>query len=561
MQKSKINRNSVAVKLSGAFFVLIALLIAVGYLALSRTQQVNEDMSALVSRQWSKVQLARKALAYSSVNNRITLQVFLMNDKSEIDALLSERIQNTEKISELVREIKRKADSQEERDLIEKVDKTRVLYVESYKRALKLQFEEGKHAEARNVMATVTAPLLIRYHAAWNSFVQFQSDQMDLAAQRAEERYQTARKAMWAILALAVIFAISIMVFVTKKITSEMSERFRAEDALLQSHDDLELRIQRRTAELSLANEAMKTEIIERQKADDARIKAQAERETAEALLRESQKMEALGQITAGIAHEINTPIQYVGDNARFVQESFETFQEVYSLVTDVAQAAKENKVTPELLDKFVKAKESRDLDYLFEEVPVAVSQALEGVERISQLVLAMKAFSHPGDKEKMSTDLNKAIENTTTMARNEWKYVANLKLDLDPNLPPTPCFRGEFNQAILNLVVNAAHAIGEIKSDEMGIISVSTRMLNRFVEIRVSDTGTGIPENIRSRIFEPFFTTKEVGKGTGQGLALVYSCVVQRHGGSITFESEVGKGTTFIIRLPLSAADNENYV
>jgi signal transduction histidine kinase len=167
-----------------------------------------------------------------------------------------------------------------------------------------------------------------------------------------------------------------------------------------------------------------------------------------------------------------------------------------------------------------------------------------------------MKEFSHPGGKDKAPADLNRAIESTITVANNEWKYVADVKLELAPDLPPVPCFVGEFNQCILNLVVNAAHAIGDVVKQQpgtKGLITVQTRSLGDYVEVRVADTGPGIPEALRSKIFEPFFTTKDVGKGTGQGLSIVYGSIVRRHGGTVTFETETGRGTTFIIQLPLN--------
>ncbi len=202
------------------------------------------------------------------------------------------------------------------------------------------------------------------------------------------------------------------------------------------------------------------------------------------------------------------------------------------------------------------KLKEETDFNYLQEEIPKAIKQTLEGVERVAKIVRAMKEFSHPGPKEKTPTNLNRAIENTVTVARNEWKYVAEITLDLDPDLPLVPCLPQEFNQVILNLIVNAAHAIGDVVGhggQEKGTISVSTRRKGDKVEIKVADTGTGIAPEIRSKIFDPFFTTKEVGKGTGQGLAIARSIIVDKHGGTITFETEVSKGTTFTICLPLA--------
>ncbi len=166
-----------------------------------------------------------------------------------------------------------------------------------------------------------------------------------------------------------------------------------------------------------------------------------------------------------------------------------------------------------------------------------------------------MREFSHPGPLEKTALDLNHAIQSTILVSRNEWKYVADLKVDLDPDLPPVQCVPGEFNQVILNLIVNAAHAIADVvsgKPDGKGTITVSTRQDGDYAEIRVSDTGTGIPEAARPSIFNLFFTTKPVGKGTGQGLSLAHNVVVQKHGGTITFDTEVGVGTTFKIRLPI---------
>lgn len=327
-----------------------------------------------------------------------------------------------------------------------------------------------------------------------------------------------------------------------------------AEEALREARDELELRVEQRTAVLAQANEIMRREIAERQKAEEARRNAQAEYAAIEIQLRQSQKLEAIGQLASGIAHEINTPIQFIGDNARFLQQAFQIIQTVDSLYAELLQAAQKNSVTPELIARVEKAVAAGELEYLFKEIPEALSQTTEGVNRVTTIVRAMKYFSHPGNNDLARADLNKAIESTVTVARNEWKYVADMKLDLDPALPPVDCFVSEFNQAIVNLIVNAAHAIGDAvrkTPGTKGTITVSTRQEGESVEVRVSDTGSGIPEKIRPRIFEPFFTTKGVGKGTGQGLSVVYGAIVKRHGGTVEFESELGKGTTFVIRLP----------
>ena len=194
------------------------------------------------------------------------------------------------------------------------------------------------------------------------------------------------------------------------------------------------------------------------------------------------------------------------------------------------------------------------DIDYLRDEIPLAIGQLLEGVEQVARIVRGMKEFSHPGMIERTDVNINHAISNTILVLRNEWKYVADVTTDFDQNLPTVPCQAGELNQVMLNLLVNAAHAIGDVvkDSDTKGQIKIVTRQVSGWAEIRVSDTGCGIPKDIQTKIFDPFFTTKEVGKGTGQGLALAHSVVVQKHGGTIDVDSQVGIGTSFIIRLPL---------
>lgn len=286
------------------------------------------------------------------------------------------------------------------------------------------------------------------------------------------------------------------------------------------------------------------------------------ERRALDLQLQQAQKMEAVGQLAAGIAHEINTPTQYVGDNTRFLKDAFGGILTALQGYTELIAAAKQNAVTPELITKAEEVIAASDMDYHFEQIPAAINETLEGVERVTKIVRAMKEFSHPGGREKNGSNINKAIESTVTVARNEWKYVAEMVLDLDRNLPLVPCFISEFNQAVLNLVINAAHAIGDVVRATPGggkaKITIRTRRDGDFAEVRVSDTGTGIPEQHRQKIFEPFFTTKDVGKGTGQGLTVVYSAIVKKHDGTVTFETETGKGTTFIIRVPICCKTQE---
>lgn len=285
------------------------------------------------------------------------------------------------------------------------------------------------------------------------------------------------------------------------------------------------------------------------------------DRKILESQLVQAQKLESIGQLAAGIAHEINTPTQFVGDNTRFLQEAFKDIQNVLVKYRQLHEASRAGSVTAELAADVEAAANEADVDYLMDEIPKAIEQSLEGVKRVANIVRSMKDFSHPGGQEKKEADLNKAIQSTITVARNEWKYVAEVETRFDSSLPPVFCLLGDFNQVILNMIINAAHAIAGLvgsNATNKGTIKVSTRLDGDWAEIRISDTGTGIPEEIRSRIFDPFFTTKEVGKGTGQGLAIAHSVVVDKHGGTIACESEVGRGTTFLIRLPIKGESAE---
>lgn len=285
------------------------------------------------------------------------------------------------------------------------------------------------------------------------------------------------------------------------------------------------------------------------------------DRKILENQLAQSQKLESIGQLAAGIAHEINSPMQYINDNTHFIKKKMSRLFDVVEKSREVLEASKSKSLTEELVKEVESFIEEARIDYLKEEFPEAISQSLEGIDRVIKIVQAMKEFSHPGVEEKISTDLNKAIESTITVARNEWKYVAEMLTDFDSDLPLVPCLPGEFNQAILNIITNAAHAISNVieeGSDEKGVIRVSTERENGWVKIKISDTGSGIPEEVRKRIFDPFFTTKDVGKGTGQGLSIAHSVIVGKHGGEISVDTEEGKGTTFTICLPLNQEEKQ---
>jgi len=332
------------------------------------------------------------------------------------------------------------------------------------------------------------------------------------------------------------------------QLSRALSRKWQLSQQIRQKLNDLEQIVQKRTAELTISNQSLKVEIEERKHAEQ-------ERQALENQLHQAQKLEAVGQLAAGIAHEINTPMQFVGDNTRFINDGFKTLLKVLLSYEDLMASPEIQKISPERLQQVREIVVASDLDYLRTQIPAAIEETLEGVDRVTKIVRAMKEFSHPSGLVKAAADLNRAIESTVTVTRNEWKYVAEMKLELDSSLPPVCCFVGEINQCILNLIVNAAHAIQDVvktKPSTKGLITIQTRLKNNDTEIRVSDTGTGIPESARPHIFEQFFTTKPVGKGTGQGLAMVYGIIVKKHAGTVHFETERDKGTTFILRLPI---------
>ncbi|MEW6743054.1 MAG: ATP-binding protein [Planctomycetota bacterium] len=290
--------------------------------------------------------------------------------------------------------------------------------------------------------------------------------------------------------------------------------------------------------------------------------RSEEEKAALSAELARAQKMESIGALAAGIAHEINTPTQYVGDNTHFLRDAFKELALVLKKYDELRHACAGKAVTDELLGDIDHALEHADVEYLLQEIPQAIEQSLGGIAHVTKIVRAMKEFSHPGCEGTVLVDLNHAIQTTVTVSRNEWKYVATVELELDPELPLVPGRPGELSQALLNLIVNAAQAIVEKVGDGSrgkGTITLRTARNGNQVTIQISDTGVGIPESIRNRIFEPFFTTKGVGKGTGQGLAIVRSVIVDHHRGKVSFESEAGLGTTFTIQLPLQGDGPEN--
>ncbi|MDH5493533.1 MAG: ATP-binding protein, partial [Myxococcales bacterium] len=327
-----------------------------------------------------------------------------------------------------------------------------------------------------------------------------------------------------------------------RQLASALHRRWQLGREVAQRMEDLEARVLQRTHELEESNRELRASALAR--------------EAMEVELRLAQKLEAVGQLAAGIAHEINTPMQFVSDNVSFLREATSDMQNLVKkyreIIRDTLDAAAYASLDPLLTN----AEEAFDLEYLQEHLAPAFRQATDGISRVSEIVLSMKRFSHPDRREKAPVDLNEAARDTAIVARNEYKYVAELELELG-DIRPVMGHRGDLCQVLLNLVVNAAHAVGDgIGPEERGRITVRTAMDgDGYVLLTVSDSGTGIPKEVRERVFDPFFTTKEVGKGTGQGLAIARTVVVDDHGGTISVDSEPGEGTTFHVRLPIEAS------
>jgi signal transduction histidine kinase len=310
------------------------------------------------------------------------------------------------------------------------------------------------------------------------------------------------------------------------------------------------------TAELALMREQVGTLVNASQNARDGEIDRAEARERQARENSQGQKLESIGRVATGVAHEINSSMQFVADSVRFVRHSLKDVPRAiasYRALSANALAGKDVAAAARLAHD---TDESADLNYFLSNAPDALDRALDGIDRVGSIARSMSEFAHPDARMKADVDLNRAIKHTLNMARNEYKDIAELETHF-AQLPLVRCYAGEIGQAVLNIVLNAAHAVADsiAGTDQKGRISVRTRLLDHEVEIAIGDSGDGIAEEDRARIFEPFFTTKKVGRGTGQGLALSRALVVERHQGSIHFETETGKGTTFYIRLPVSDA------
>ena len=625
--RSPLAIGQVTVCLGLAFSILAALLIAVGDMGLRRMDRINADLQNMMGRQSAKLRLSLEAVTYSNRNSRITMQIFLLNNREQISSLLVARAENTKRISSLVADLESRCESEEEKRLLAAIEDARSPYIDSYQRALHLLVNERKRDVAAAVMVQQTAPALLKYHAAWDKFVGFQGDRLELAAQQSRAHYAAARRLALLIIVVAVVVPCTIALLIIRRMVREITTRLRNEkEALRAAHREAEVFINAvpsiligaghdsRITRWNLAAAGVfglsGDEVVGKQltdcgirwlrpgmqdeirswcsergsrRSDEVPFEMNGktrllgltvtpvhvadensttllvigsdvtERRALEEQFRQAQKLEAVGRLAAGIAHEINTPIQFVGDNMQFLHDAFSDLSKVMEKYRHLSDAAANGVAGMMLADEVAEAEMAVDINYLVEEIPKAIAQSLDGVARVATLVRAMKEFAHPDRKERAAADINAALLSTLTVARNELKYVAEVETEFG-DLPLAVCNIGELNQVFLNLLVNAAHAIGDAVNGtgQKGVIRVRTALEKDAVLISIADTGGGIPEDIRDKIFDPFFTTKESGRGTGQGLAIAHSVVVDKHGGTLTFASEVGKGTTFFIRLPL---------
>ncbi|NRB37100.1 MAG: PAS domain-containing protein [Pseudomonadales bacterium] len=284
---------------------------------------------------------------------------------------------------------------------------------------------------------------------------------------------------------------------------------------------------------------------------DITRFKNMAKQQrTMQAQLNQAQKLESIGQLAAGVAHDINTPVQFVYDNTDFLQKAFVDLSRFCQAAMTI-NTVHDDSTLAALTQSLNTQAKAMDMDFLLEDIPQCIAQSLDGIQRISTIVKALKDFSHPDSEHPEAVDINATILSTVNVSRNEWRFIAEVKTDL-AELPSIQGYHSALSQVFLNMIVNAAHAIEQLQSENLGLINIQSFADEKNIFIKISDTGAGIEPEIIDKIYDPFFTTKEVGKGTGQGLSMAYRIIVEQHAGKLDVESHPGEGCCFTISLPI---------
>jgi two-component system NtrC family sensor kinase len=334
----------------------------------------------------------------------------------------------------------------------------------------------------------------------------------------------------------------------------DITERKVAEAALMKSQLEVEEIVEQRTAQLADVNTTLRRDVERREQVEYELTKRNSELNllnaklvTAQEHLVQSEKLASIGQLAAGVAHEINNPIGYIFSNYGMLETYLGSLFEMLSVYESAEKSHGDPNVVKELQAKRV----ALEVDFLKDDIPDLMKESKEGIVRVRKIVQDLKDFSHVDAKPEWSfTNLNQGIDSTLNVVNNEVKYKADIIKEYG-DIPPVQCIPSEINQVVMNLVVNAAHAIGP----DRGKIWIRTGIENESAWIEITDNGSGIPKEVVPRIFDPFYTTKPVGKGTGLGLSLSYG-IIQKHHGQIDVQTEVGKGTTFRLVLPLTQTD-----
>ena len=498
-------RQSISLTLTISFGFLLCVLLGLGWLGLSRMAHINADLEDLVTKRWAKVQLCRAALGYSNLNNRITMEIFLLDNSDQIPSLLKNRGDNTDQISVIVRRIEALGvEPGKERQLLDAMVAARTPYIASYLRALHLLIDDHKSAQARAAMVEQTLPLLIRYHDAWNRFVEFQGEQMDEAAAESSSHYARAHRMVLSLLILAAGLCGAVGFYVTRGMTKEIGRRERAEEQVGSLNTELEQKVIRRTRELGVAIRKLKGEIAERKQIQDSLVLA---KEVAE------QADRGKSVFLANMSHEIRTPMNGILGMTELVLDS---------------------ELNPEQREYLTLAKSSADSLLTILNDILDYSKIASGKMHIDAIDFSLRDSLGDTMKTLALRASQKGIE-----------LASDIHADVPDALVGDP---GRLRQIVINLASNA------LKFTERGKVTLSVQVKSRTkkdIELHfiLSDTGIGIPADKQSQIFEPFkqadgSMTRKYG-GTGLGLAIC-SELVELMGGRIWVESELGKGSHF---------------